>query len=519
MPILGSLLKRGIKLRNSLEQEHKTPFQLQKKQLLQLLVLARNTEFAKTYHFQSIINNIKKTSKESRTFYDLYENLVPLFDYDKIYSEWWHKARNGERNISWRGKVEYFALSSGTSGSASKYIPITKEMLKSIHKTSIRQILNLSNFTDIPAKIYGKGMLMLGGSTHLNKVGTYFEGDLSGITASQIPFWFQHFYKPGKKIAKNKDWDNKLQEITLKAPKWDIGFIVGVPAWIQILLEKIIDYHKLDNIHEIWPNLKVYTHGGVSFEPYKRSFSKLLGQPLTYIETYLASEGFIGFQKHPQKSIQLVLNNGIFHEFVPFNEDNFDDNNNIKPNAKTLMIDEVEEGKDYAILLSTNAGTWRYLIGDTVKFINKKEVEIIITGRTKHFLSLCGEHLSVDNMNRAVDLVAQELNIGIKEFTVAGISYESLFAHDWYIGTDNEVDEAVLTKKIDEKLMQLNDDYKVERSAALKKIFVKPIKTQYFYKWMQEMGKVGGQNKFPRVLKKAQHEVWKAFLSKYNLLD
>ncbi len=511
MPILGRLLKQGIKLRNSIEQDRKSSFRLQKKQLHHLLWAARHTELGQAHDFEKILKSFQENADE-KEFYRQYQASVPLFDYNKIYEQWWHLAQEGRKNVAWPGSVDYFALSSGTSEAASKYIPVTRDMVKAIQKTSIRQILSLSNYKDLPGKLYGKGMLMLGGSTHLNRRGTYFEGDLSGITASQLPFWFQHFYKPGKKIAKTADWDSKLHEITLKAPKWDIGFVVGVPAWIQIMMERIIEHHQVETIHDIWPNLMVYTHGGVSFEPYKKGFEKLLARPITYIETYLASEGFIAFQSHPERDMRLVLNNGIFHEFVPFNEKNFDAQGQLKPEAETLMIDEVEENKDYALLLSTCAGAWRYLIGDTIRFTSKERSEIIITGRTKHFLSLCGEHLSVDNMNKAIELVSDDLNVNVKEFTVVGIPHDTLFAHQWYVGTNDAVDDELFCQKLDEKLKILNDDYRVERAAALKEIFVKTLPSETFYQWMEQKGKVGGQNKFPRVLKREQHEDWLNFI-------
>jgi hypothetical protein len=292
---------------------------------------------------------------------------------------------------------------------------------------------------------------------------------------------------------------------------------VGVPAWIQILLEKIIDYHKLENIHEIWPNLRAYVHGGVSFDPYRKGFEKLLGRPIYYIETYLASEGFIAYQAEPHKrSMKLVLNNGIFYEFVPFDESNFLPTGEIKPDAQTITIDQVEEGREYALLLSSCAGAWRYLIGDVIKFTSVEDSEIIITGRTKHFLSLCGEHLSVDNMNKAIELVSNEMNIDIKEFTVAGIPYGSLFAHHWYVGTDDKVDKLLLKERLDYHLKVLNDDYAVERSAALKEVFVDAYPVKKFYSWMESKGKVGGQNKFPRVMKSAQLEDWTKFLANHS---
>jgi hypothetical protein len=389
-------------------------------------------------------------------------------------------------------------------------------MTQAIRKTSVRQILTLSKY-DLDPEIFEAGILMLGGSTHLNRKGSVFEGDLSGIQAARLPFWFQHFYKPGKKIARSRNWDAKLDEMARKATEWDIGVIVGVPAWIQILMEKVIKYHRVNTIHDVWPNLRVYVHGGVSFDPYRKGFEKLLARPIFYIETYLASEGFIAFQSYPNKrSMRLVLNNGIFYEFVPFEAKNFDANGEIHPDAETLMIDEVEEGKEYAILLSTCSGAWRYLIGDVIKFTSLEDMEIVITGRTKHFLSLCGEHLSVDNMNKAIELVANELNIAIPEFTVAGIPYDSLFAHHWFIGTDDTVDPKALKEKIDLHLKELNDDYAVERSAALKEVLVDVLPIKTFYSWMESKGKVGGQNKFPRVMKNAQLDDWKTFLQNHT---
>ncbi|HUS00644.1 MAG TPA: GH3 auxin-responsive promoter family protein, partial [Chitinophagaceae bacterium] len=269
----------------------------------------------------------------------------------------------------------------------------------------------------------------------------------------------------------------------------------------------------LKNIHEMWPNLAIYVHGGVAMEPYKRGFKKLLGKPITYIETYLASEGFLAYQnRQDSKGLKLVLNNNIFFEFVPFDDQNFDSEGNMVKNPNALMIHEVEEGKDYAILISTNAGTWRYLIGDTVRFVDIDKNEIIITGRTKHFLSLVGEHLSVDNMNKAIELVSDELKISIPEFTVAGIPYGSFFAHQWYIATDDKVNSEDLKIRIDNKLKELNDDYEVERKHALKEVFVDVLSEQTFMNFMRAKGKIGGQHKFPRVLKGKMLEDWQKFL-------
>lgn len=484
-----------------------SPKKQQLKVLEKLLKKARFTEFGQKFLFDEILL--------SRHAGKIFQKLVPTYDYDTIFKEWWHRALEGRTDVCWPGTIKFFALSSGTSGASSKYIPITKELLRANTLTSIRQLISLASYNNVPKKYVGKGWLMLGGSTHLQKEATYYAGDLSGIQAKNIPFWFQGMYKPGKKIAKETDWSKKLVEIVEKAPEWDISFLVGVPAWVQLCVEKVMARYQLNNIHEMWPNLAFYVHGGVALEPYKKGFNKLLGKPITYIETYLASEGFLAFQnRQDAKGMKLALNNNIFFEFVPFNQENFDNEGNMVANPQALMIHEVEENKNYALLISTNAGTWRYLIGDTIQFVDIERSEIIITGRTKHFLSLVGEHLSVDNMNKAIQLVSEELNIDIGEFTVAGVPFGNFFAHHWYIATDDEIDKEVLKKAIDEKLKELNDDYEVERKHALKEIIITVLSERTFMEFMKSKGKIGGQHKFPRVLKGTILDDWEVFVNK-----
>jgi hypothetical protein len=503
MPIIDIKLPKSIARALNLPVSDARRQQL--KVLKKLLKKARFTQFGQLYKFDEILMSRHPGKK--------FQQVVPAYNYSKIYAGWWYKALEGIPDVCWPGVIKYFALSSGTSEAASKYIPITKELIRSNNITSIKQLISLTRYEDVPRSAVGKGWLMLGGSTQLQKGATYFAGDLSGIQAKNIPFWFQSLYKPGKKIAREKDWGKKLEEIVENAPNWDISFIVGVPAWIQLAMEKIIDRYKVANIHDIWPNLSFYVHGGVALEPYKKGFEKLLGKPITYIETYLASEGFLAYQNRQYATgMHLALNNNIFFEFVPFDDANFDSDGNMVDNPEALMIHEIEEGKDYAILISTNAGAWRYAIGDTVKLVDRERSEIIITGRTKHFLSLVGEHLSVDNMNKAVEMVSEELNISIPEFTVAGIPYGSFFAHHWYIATDDRVDKEDLRIRIDEKLKELNDDYIVERKHALKEIFLDVLPEHTFMAFMKHKGKVGGQHKFPRVLKGRMLEDWQLFL-------
>jgi hypothetical protein len=473
--------------------------------LKKLLRKARFTEFGQKYKFDQILMS-KHIGKK-------FQEVVPTYNYNKIYNEWWHKTLEGKPGVCWPGKIKYYALSSGTSEASSKYIPITTDLLRGNKISMIKHLLSLRNYTQIAVKSIGKDWLTLGGSTDLQKGPGYYAGDLSGITAKKAPFWFQPFYKPGKKIARQKDWNKKLDEIVAKAPQWDIAFIVGVPAWIQMCMEMIIERYKLNNIHDIWPNLAFFVHGGVSFEPYKKGFKKLLGKPITYIETYLASEGFIAYQDRQfAKGMKLVTNEHIFLEFIPFDNKNFDAEGDLVDNPETLMIHEVEEGKDYALLISTPAGTWRYLIGDTVRFVDKEKSEIIITGRTKHYLSLAGEHLSVDNMNKAIQLAGEELNVCIPEYTVVGIPYGNFFAHHWYVACNDHVNPKLLRDKLDNHLKDLNDDYAVERKSALKEVFLDVLPEEQFLNFLEAKGKLGGQHKFPRVLKGKMLEDWKKFL-------
>ncbi|HEY1040764.1 MAG TPA: GH3 auxin-responsive promoter family protein [Bacteroidia bacterium] len=503
--ILGSILKRAIELRGKIPTNRKTALKQQLKTLRKLMKKAEFTAFGEHYKFSQKL--------KERNFVKHFRNDIPAHDYNSMFKNWWYRCLNGEPFVCWPNHIKYFALSSGTSEASSKHIPVTKDTLKAITKASARQALGLAHL-DLPKEFFQKRVLMIGGSTHLNFNGTYYEGDLSGITTGNIPFWFQFFSKPGPRISKHKDWNSKLNDIVLNAHKWDIGIICGVPAWIQIIFEKIVEHYNVKTIHDIWPNLRIYISGGVSYTPYLASFEKLTSFPLIFLDTYLASEGYLAFQTAPNEdgTMKLLLDNGIFFEFIPFNEENFNSDGDLISNPKTLLVNEVEEGVEYAPLISTCSGAWRYLIGDTLKFTNVEESEIKITGRTKHFLSMCGEHLSVDNMNKAIILASRELGIEVNEYTVCGVPYKGLFAHHWYIGTNDSVSAEVLKNKLDEHLKILNDDYRVERGHALKEVIVDILPQQQFLDFMESKGKLGSQHKFPRVLKGKTMEDWVNFL-------
>lgn len=510
MGIIKSIVQKGIEIRQRFDANQPMAYDTQAKVLRKLIEKAKDTEFGKHYGFDEIFFSPNISEEFARR--------VPAGDYLAMLP-WWERARAGHEDVAWPGKVNYFALSSGTSDGASKYIPVTSDMLKTIKRTSARQLLSIARTEGLPKDAMTKDSLMVSGSTDLDFNGINYSGDLSGITTSNLPLWFQPFSKPVKETRKKRDWQEKIDEMVRDAKKWDVGMIAGVPAWIQILFENIIDYYKLNNIHDIWPNFRVYVHGGHSFEPYRKAFEKLLGKPVYYFETYLASEGFMAFKTSPDAlGMRLQIKGGLYFEFVPFDTTNFTDDGVMKPDAKALTLMDVELGKEYALLVSTCAGAWRYLIGDVVKFVDFKNLEVVITGRTKHFLSLVGEHLSVDNMTKAVAMLSDELNLEMREFTVCGERYDSLFAHHWYIACDGGIDKAYVKTRLDELLKELNDDYAVERKHALKEIIVDIVPTDYFIRWMEKMGKLGSQNKIPRVLKGKMLDEWKAFLAEQPLV-
>jgi len=514
MAILGHLIARSLQLRKKFKLPVAAPETYQRHVLRHLLERGQYTAFGKHYGFGEIL------SKEI-DFMTAFRERVPVNSYTEMHRDWWHRCMKGEENVTWPGKVKYFALSSGTSEAASKHIPVTHDMIRSIKQVGFKQLYSMANFKIRPVA-FEKGILMLGGTTSLFEKGEYYEGDMSGISAKNMPRWMSSLlYKPGQKISKRHKWEDRIKLIVEKATQWDVGIICGVPAWVQIVLERVIKHYGVQNIHDIWPNLSVYIHGGVSIEPYRESFKTLWGnKPVTFIETYMASEGSFGFQAKPDAGIKLVLNTGIFFEFIPFNSDNFDEEGNLKQTPGTYTVSDVEEGVEYAVVISTCAGAWRYLIGDVVRFTNAREHEIAIVGRTKQFLSLCGEHMSIDNMNKAIETVSRKLNITIREFAVAGLKHGNLFAHQWYIGCDNEdVNEGLLKAMLDETLCELNDDYEVERTSALREIFVEVLPGSIFIDYLRARGKEGAMSKFPRVLKGRQLDDWKSYLAECDLIE
>jgi GH3 auxin-responsive promoter len=504
VPFFGAIIKRALKVGSRVQSLRTDTEQLQERTLRRLLRKASNTAFGRHYGFKDILRATDIVTE--------FQQRVPIHDYNKMHDEWWHRCLESEENVCWPGKVPYFALSSGTSGAPSKFLPETPDMLRSMRRASLRMFFTLAKY-NLTTDFFDRDVLLIGSSSTIEDKGDYKVGDLSGINSNHPPFWLKNQYKPGVEVQKIKDWHERIEKIVELAPDWDVAVVVGLPSWVQLMLEKVVAHHKLNTIHDLWPNFQIFVNSGVALAPYLNSFARLTSKPIIYMDSYLASEGFIAFQARPSEinSMALVLNNGIFYEFVPFDDKNFSPEGLPKSDAEVLNIHQVKKNVDYALLLTTNAGTWRYMLGDTVRFTNIERAEIIISGRTTHFLSISGEHLSVNNMNQAIANTQEELNITIKEYTVAAIEKGRFFAHRWFVGCDDaSADKDLILKTIDQHLCAINDDYATERTAVLD-VEIQLIPSHLFYDYIRHNGKEA-QAKVPRVTQKHQLEKWEEFI-------
>jgi hypothetical protein len=499
MSLLGALIRKSAQLGSYAAQPRLSPFDLQYNQLLTLLQKAKRTAFGRHHGFQEAL----LSADPMQTFL----RQVPATDYQGIYDQWWSRAHLGdEPDVCWPGVIPYYALSSGTSQSSTKYIPVTEDMLRDMKRGSRRLFFDITRF-GLKSQQFTKQMLMVGSCTMPKREGLHWTGDLSGIIGLNRPFWLERSYRPGRHITDLPDWSERIERIAEEAPLWDIGFSVSNPMWLQLILEKIVEKYRLRNIHELWPNFQVLVHGGVFFEPYRPTLEQLFGRTVQYVDSYMASEGFFSYQNRPDtRAMRMLTDCGVFFEFVPFNDENFDENGDLRSAfPQTLSLEEVREGEHYATLISTSAGAWRYLLGDTIQFTDLRRCEFKLTGRTKQFLSVCGEHLSIDNLNAAVRHADKLLNAGVREFTVAGVREGSTWAHQWYVSTENQdITPEAFADAVDKELCRLNDDYAVERVYALREVRVKLLPNEVFLNWLVQRGKLNGQAKIPRVLKGGQ---------------
>lgn len=508
MDLLGQLFHRGRNISDVFNINRSKALKSQEKTLKKLLFNARKTEYGLKYDFESLLI--------SKNVVKAFMKKLPITDYSVMH-DWWQREFKGEENITSPGKTKYFALSSGTSNGSSKYIPVNEKGLRAMMKASRRELFAIFK-TDVPKDFFTKDYLTLSGCTQLEYNGHNFYGDVSGIMAANMPRLLGRFAIPGEAISGQKDWHKKLDMIVNRAPDWDVVMIAGAPAWVKLLLEQILAKYKISNIHEIWPNLCVFGWGAVSIVPYKNRLDSMFGKPVKYFESYMASEAFVAFQTHENsKGLKLVFRNNTYFEFVPFNDKNFSEDGELLPGAMALTLADVEADKEYVILVTTCSGSWRYMIGDTIKFVDVENCEIKVTGRVKQFLSLCGEHLSVDNMNEGIRRTSEELGMNIPEYTVKGYKNGNELGHVWYLACDHAISPSKIAGVLDRHLCALNDDYAVERKHVLTGLKLEIFPESVFINWMDKLGKMGGQSKFPRVLPDSLYSDWVSYLEQLGV--
>ncbi|MEQ8909126.1 MAG: GH3 auxin-responsive promoter family protein [Vicingaceae bacterium] len=505
MGLFGGLVKTAVAIGQKLDLSTDSAEKAQEKQLKELLEKAKGTSFGKYYGFANIL--------EQKDPIKAFQKQVPIHHYSDI-SAWWEQQQKFP-DITWPGKPDYFALSSGTTGSSSKRIPITDELSQSMRKVGVSLVTELPNF-NLPEEVFESNILMLSSSAKLSqhKQG-HLEGEISGINVHKFPDWYDFFYQPGKEIAAIDNWDDRVAKIAEAAPQWDIGAIAGIPSWVLLMLQEVMKKHKLKYIQEIWPNFSVYASGGVAYETYRADFDKLSNKPLTIIDTYLASEGFFSYTARPNTmSMRLALSHGYFYEFIPFDERGVDEHGEIKEKPEVLNIDQVEKGQEYVLVISSCAGAWRYIIGDTIKFSSLEPYELKISGRTKFFLNVVGSQLSEEKMNDAIVELGNHFNVSINEFIVGAIKNQNNeHIHQWVLVCDGRLIEDQAAQELDAILKNKNKNYAVARSKALKEVRVKVISKKQYKSYLEANKKAGGQVKTPKVMKAEKMESLLEFLT------
>ncbi len=502
MSITASLIKGAIGLNQKLSFETRTPEQRQRDQLKELLQAAKKTAFGKYYGFAQLL--------EADDVIAAYRKTVPIFDYHQMDQSWWSQQQKYP-DITWPGKPDFFALSSGTTGKSSKRIPITNEFIQSMRDVGTSLVKSLPNF-DFPKELFETEILMLSSSAKLNENEGHKEGEISGINVSNFPGWYDWFYRPGQEIAAIDDWDERVKRIVEEAPNWNIGAIAGIPSWVLTMLREIVKAHNLKNIHEIWPNLRVYASGGVAYETYRKGFDAICNAPLTIIDTYLASEGFFSYTARPDTmSMELALAHGYFYEFIPFDERGVDGQGNLLDDPLTIDISKVELDQGYVLIVSSCSGAWRYVIGDVIRFTNLDPHEILITGRTKFFLNVVGSQLSEEKMDAAILEVNKSHQVDVGEYAVAALQDDDEnYYHQWVIVSDDSVDSESYKNQLDQSLKAANKNYKVARGKALKYINLKVTDKETYHDYLSASKKKGGQIKTPKVM---DQKKMRAFLS------
>jgi len=485
--IFNSILSWYLKKRyHQIELFKKYPNDVQHELLNNHVDMASNTEFGKLYDFKSLKN------------YNDFKNRIPLSRYEDI-SPMIERIRRGEQNIFWPTPIKWFAKSSGTTNAKSKFIPVSNEALEDCHYKAGKDTLAIYVNNNPETEVFSGKMLRLGGSRSTYEKNDSYFGDLSAILIDNLPFWAEFGSTPSSKVSLMSGWEEKLNAIVNETIDENVRSLAGVPSWMLVLLNEIIEKSGKNNLLDVWPNLELYLHGGVSFSPYKELYKKLIPKSdFKYFETYNASEGFFAIQdKNYSNEMLLMLDYGIFYEFIPMEEYE-------NENPTILNIDDVELYKNYAIVITTNAGLWRYIIGDTVKFTSLSPFRIKISGRTKHFINAFGEELIIENADSALNFACSKTGARISEYTAGPVYMQKKQsgAHEWIIEFEkNPGNINSFTHYLDESLKGLNSDYEAKRfnnlTLAIPKVNI--ARKGLFYDWLKAKGKLGGQNKIPRL--------------------
>ena len=480
--VMEILMKKRMR---QIENFIKYPIETQENTLFNNLSKARNTEYGNLYKFNEI-DNLRE-----------FQSRVPLVTYEE-FEPYIEKARRGIADVSWEGKIKWFAKSSGTTNAKSKFIPISDVSLEDCHYSAGKMMfaIYLNNHPD--TQIFKNKNLRLGGSSEIYQEYDTLFGDLSAILIDNLPFYAELRNSPNRQISLMSEWESKMKAISAAVIKEDIGCLTGVPSWMLVLLHKILEETGKEKLDEVWPMLEVFFHGGISFKPYKENYEELTHKKLNFYEIYNASEGFFAIQdRSDSKEMLLLLDNGIFFEFIPMDKFGSAD-------PKVITLEDVEVGKNYAIVITTNDGLWRYIIGDTVKFTSTDPFRIVVTGRTKHFINAFGEELIIENAEEGIRKACEKTQAVIKEFTAAPIFMEGnkKGAHEWIIEFEKKPDNIeAFANILDESLQELNSDYEAKRykNMTLNPLKLNIARENLFFDWMKSRGKLGGQNKVPRL--------------------
>lgn len=465
----------------------KHPIEVQSELLEDLLLKARDTEWGRKYDYKSINN------------YNEYANRVPIQSYETL-KPFIDRVRNGEQQVLWNSDIKWFAKSSGTTTGKSKFIPVSKETLIDCHYKGGKDLLAIYHNNHPKSKLILGKTLVVGGSSQINRLenGSY-TGDLSAIIMKNFPLWVEQRRVPKLSEALMDNWEEKIAKMVKSTVYEDVSNISGVPSWTLVLLKKMLATYKKENILEIWPNLELYMHGGVNFEPYKKQFEALIpSKSFNYYQNYNASEGFFGIQNLSKvDDMLLMLDYGIFYEFIDVADIDND-------NPQVIALESVELNKNYALIITTNSGLWRYMIGDTIKFTSLSPYKIKVTGRTKNFINAFGEELIIENAELAISMACKNTNAIVSEFTVAPQYFESDKSgrHEWLIEFEKEpINIEEFNNRLDIELKKINSDYEAKRfnNLVLAKPNIIKAKKGTFYKWLKEKNRLGGQHKVPRL--------------------